>query len=156
MKFWKVNSRKFYAVTEEDLLAPCRKKSRNEVTSGGGCNCAEALGDLADDVNLLSKKVDKVFELTKDTPIPLGLRCLLSDCLKCKICHQSPMKPPIILAKCCKSIIGCSACVNRCFDGDDALTKSCPNCGGERGYAETMRLHGLDDLLTGIAAALEE
>ena len=147
MKFWKVKSRKFYAGPKEDLLAPCPKKSRNEVPrSDGGCNCAETLGYLADDVNLLAK-VNKVFELTKGTPITLELHCLLSDSLKCKICHQSPMKPRIILPKCCKSIIACSACVNRYFDGDDALMKSCPNCREECGYAETMRLHGLDDSL---------
>ena len=57
---------------------------------------------------------------------------------------------PILLAKCCKSIIGCEECVNRWYSGPDALTKSCPRCRSERGYNETMRVLGLDDLLTGL------
>ena len=154
IKFWKMNSRKFFTIPEKDLLAPCRTKSRGSAvqpidlsSDGSTCNCAEAVGDLADDVPMLTRKIDRIFELTKDTPVPLSLRGLLTNTLKCKICHQSPMKPPIIMAKCCRSIIGCNTCVNRWYEGDDALTKLCPCCKAERGYAETLRLHGLDDLL---------
>ena len=159
LKFWRVNSRKFYAVPEEDLLAPCRKKSRSAVQTvdltDESCNCTEAVRDLAHSVDLLTKKVDRIFELTKDTAVPLGLRDLLDDHLKCKICHASPMTPPIIMAKCCRSIIGCESCVNRWYAGENTLTKLCPSCKAERGYAETLRLHGLDDLLTGIVDALQ-
>ena len=107
MKFWKVNSRKFYAVPDEDLLAPVRKKSRKSPSSIEdhddhlSSSCADVLNDFSDEIALLHKKIDRVFELTKDTPVPLGLRGLLQDTLKCKICHISPMRPPIILAKCC-------------------------------------------------------
>ena len=87
--------------------------------------------------------------------VPLGFRGLLQDSLKCKICHISPMKPPIILAKCCRSILGCESCVNRWYEETDALTKLCPGCQGERGYAETIRLHGLDDLLSGIREIIQ-
>jgi hypothetical protein len=31
LKSWKVNSRKFFAVPEDDLLAPTRKRSRRRV-----------------------------------------------------------------------------------------------------------------------------
>ena len=161
MKFWKVNSRKFYAVPDEDLLAPVRKKSRRSVSSiedhddHQSCNCADVLNDFSDEMALLHKKIDRVFELTKNTPVPLGLRGLLQDTLKCKICHISPMKPPIILAKCCRSILGCETCVNRWYEGSDVLTKLCPGCQGERGYAETIRLHGLDDLLSGIRDVIQ-
>ena len=82
--------------------------------------------------------------------MPLGLRGLLQDTLKYKICHIPPMRPPIILAKCCQSILGCESCVNWWYEGTDALSKLCPGCQGERDYAETIQLHGLDDLLSGI------
>ena len=163
LKFWKMNSRKFFAIPEDDLLAPCRKRSRSsssavqpvDLDGNGSCTCAEAVGELADDVALLTRKIDRIFELTKDTPIPLSLRGLLTDSLKCKICHLSPMKPPIIMAKCCRSIIGCDTCVNRWYEGEDALTKLCPCCKAERGYAETLRLHGFDDLLAGVTNVLD-
>ena len=156
MKFWKVNSRKFYAVPDEDLLAPVRKKSRKSLSSIEdhdnhlSSSCADVLNNFSDEIALLHQKIDRVFELTKDTPVFLGLRGLLQDTLKCKICHISPMRPPIVLAKCCRSILGCESCVNRWYEGTDALTKRCPGCQRERGYAETIRLHGLDDLLSGI------
>ena len=92
---------------DEDLLAPVRKKSRRSVSfiedhdDHQSCNCADVLNDFSNEMALLHKKIDRVFELTKDTPVPLGLRGLLQDTLKCNICHISPMKPPIILAKCC-------------------------------------------------------
>ena len=57
------------------------------------------------------------------------------------------MNPPILMMRCCKKIVGCEACVNSWFNGQDALTKCCPCCRAERGYNETMRLRGLDDFL---------
>ena len=59
-------------------------------------------------------------------------------------CHVS-VKPPVIITKCCKTVLGCSTCVNAWYSGQEALTKSCPNCRAPRGYNETMLLHGLDD-----------
>ena len=77
---------------------------------------------------------------------PPALKRSLTDCLKCKICQGSPFSPPIILAKCCSNIIGCQGCVDAWFSGADALTKACPICKCERGYAHTSRFHGIDEL----------
>ena len=60
------------------------------------------------------------------------------------------MRPPVVLSKFCKSLLGCEECVNTCYSRPDALTKCCPRCRLERGYTETMRLLGLDDLLEGL------
>lgn len=38
------------------------------------CNCADVLNDFSDEMALLHKNIDHVFELTEDTPVPLGLR----------------------------------------------------------------------------------
>ena len=66
------------------------------------------------------------------------------------------MQPPIVFAKCCKTIIGCDMCINQWYNGDDALTKICPHCRVDRGYTETVRLHGLDDMLKGLQELLSE
>ena len=84
--------------------------------------------------------------VTKNSKLPLGLKKTLTDCLKCTIC-AGPMKPPVIVTKCCKSLLGCEPCVNSWYSGQDALTKTCPKCRSARGYNETMILHGLDPLL---------
>lgn len=73
------------------------------------------------------------------------------DTMKCTICMAVPIKPPIIITKCCKNMLGCEACVNTWFSGPDALTKPCPLCKSERGYNETMVLRGLDAFLTEIS-----
>ena len=62
MKFWKVNSRKFYAVPDEDLLAPVRKKSRKSLSpvkdydDHQSSSCADVLNDFSDEMALLHKK----------------------------------------------------------------------------------------------------
>ena len=38
------------------------------------------------------------------------------------------------------------------YAGDDGLSKSCPNCRADRGYAETFCLLGVDELVNGISA----
>ena len=84
--------------------------------------------------------------LAKDTRIPLGLKRLLRDSFRCRICHIVPIRPPLIIGKCCKAILGCGRCVNSWYSGPDALAKPCPNCRYERGYNETMLLRTLDIL----------
>ena len=49
------------------------------------------------------------------------------DAFTCKICKDSPIEPPIILYKCCKTIIGCESCINFWYSGEageDATTKN--------------------------------
>ena len=59
MKFWKVNSRKFYAVPNEDLLAPVRKKSRERVGHQLKImmiSLVAVLMDFSNEIALLHKK----------------------------------------------------------------------------------------------------
>ena len=104
-------------------------------------------------------KLDKVFALTKNTRIPMCVKQLISDSLYCKICHAVPITPPIIIALCCKAIVGCQKCVDEWYTSEDRealLSKSCPACRGERGYSQTVRLHGLDDLVKGLQPLFAE
>ena len=66
------------------------------------------------------------------------------------------MEPPIVIGKCCKSIIGCEACTNQWYSGDEVLTISCPTCRAIRGYAETVRLHSIDNLLVAFQDLVDE
>ena len=159
LKFWKVNSRKFFAVPEDDLIAPVQKRRRRADTALDSLDFKDAMeglkNDLRDEMSVLHGKLDKVFTLTQDSAIPAGLRILLHDALKCKICHSTPLKPPIIFAKCCKCIIGYEKCIDEWFE-DGGLSKNYPGCNVPRGLAETMRLHGLDDLVMGLQGILGE
>ena len=66
------------------------------------------------------------------------------------------MVPPVIVPKCCKTLLGCDGCINGWFSGEEALTKSCPACHMERGYNETMILRGLDDYLVQVKKYVDE
>lgn len=92
------------------------------------------------------------------TKLPPGLLRQLNETFKCHICSNVPMKPPIIFARCCKRILGCQVCVDRWFRGDDeeSTTHACPLCHGERAYAETSIIKGMDDFLLAIAPMLLE
>lgn len=126
----------------------------------------EKLDDIIDGLdtatamlNDLKGKLDKVFLITKTTKVPASIKQLILETLSCKICQQSPMQPPIIFALCCKVIIGCQKCVDRWYTADelgDTLSKSCPACRTDRGYSQTVRLHGIDDLLKGFSPLFED
>ena len=74
---------------------------------------------------ILKEIFEQTLLLTKDTPIPIGLKKSIKDHFKCIICLTSPLNPPVVVTKCCKIILGCEACVNTWFMEEDALTKGC-------------------------------
>ena len=100
-----------------------------------------------DDVKNIKEMLVKVLSVTSSTKVPIALDSLFRDTFKCTICAVVPIEPPIIASKCCKSILGCQSCVDTWFSGENACSKTCPKCRTERGYAETMRLNGFDELL---------
>ena len=128
LRFWKVNSRKF-STTEEDLQAPTHKRSKRMDVG------VDELEAIREDLGSLNDKIDKIFAVTKD--VQPGSKLFLSDALRCKIYLDSPAKPLIILAKCCKSILGCQQCVDGWYE-DGGLTKSCPACRSLHGLTETI------------------
>ena len=146
-------------------MAPVRKRSRNSdshseaidltTSDSGCCHCKEALEDLSHELVEVQTRMTKIFELTKSSKVPLGLRKLLNQSFTCKICRRIVDPPPVIVTKCSKSILGCDECVKSWYV-TDPLSKNCPACNTKRGYVETMRLHGLDKFLTAIKKTEEE
>ena len=49
----------------------------------------------------------------------------------------------MIATKCCKVILACGDCLSTWYSGPDTLTKSCPYCRAECGYAERIVIKGL-------------
>ncbi len=114
--------------------------------SPGPIACAE-LQEVMDELKVIKRSLETI-ELARwahSGAIPTAFKQGLTDAFRCKICQNTPFVPPIILARCCTNIIGCQTCVDRWFSGPNALQKNCPICQQERGYAQTVRLHGLDE-----------
>ena len=166
--FWRSPRRKTYAVSRKDIedSKPVSRKRHHSIIIDSDedddfCkpkltrNVEKKLNMLMCDVGELKSAVSDILTLSKETKIPLGLHQMLRDTLKCKICLSVPMTPPIIVSKCCKTVVGCEKCVNEWYSGPDALTKTCPSCLAERGYNETMLLRGFDDFITEVKKVIQ-
>ncbi len=112
------------------------------------------LNCILSELSSLRESVEKVFSLTPNMKIPVGLQTILYETFKCAICQSTPIQPPIIFAKCCKSILGCERCVDTWYEGSSGQSRSCPKCRAERAFVETCRLNGMDDFLKTIAPLL--
>lgn len=157
MAFWKVPSRKLFAVnscsstkrkrrfeysddSDDDFLPPISiKKERGRYAPG---EVETLLQNMAE----VKKTLGEILEVTNLSHLPFGLKKAILDSFRCSMCLQIT-EPPVIVAKCCRNILGCSKCVTNLYSGEDALTKTCPLCRAERGYSEIMTLNGLDPFL---------
>ena len=104
---------------------------------------------LDKNIQALRNQVDSLVSVQTTLKIPLALRKLLLENFKCIICH-SVMTAPIIFAKCCKRLLGCEACIDTLYRGEGGMSKNCPQCRSERAYADTCRVHGIDEFLNGV------
>ena len=101
-------------------------------------------------MSVIRETVTDMMTLTANCNLPLGLQRIVRDTFKRYICHSVAVKPPIIVTKCCKNMLGCQECVNRLntwYTGPDAMLKICLICRTERGCNKTMVLHGPTEFL---------
>ena len=141
LSFWKCGSRKIYAVrvtTHVPLKGSAKSKAKASYSS-----CYDISDDSDEDftpkktrggnhgdiqmvnsqINEVKSMVSDILKVNQTLSLPLGVVKLLRDAFICKICLSTPMKPPVIAAKCCNSLIGCEECVNHWYDGADGLSK---------------------------------
>ena len=107
--------------------------------------------ELRREIAAINTNTKAILVFSKLSKIPFGLLTLLSETFQCCIC-VSPMKPPVLLGWCCKSILGCEECLNSWYSGTDALTKTCPLCRAERGL---YRNDESDDVLKVIKCLID-
>ena len=102
LKFWKTPSRKLFAIPKDQVRGKHRSSTADKTVLPDD-------GELQKSVKEIHTKIQQLESTiwAKQGNIPPHFRQRLEDCLKCKICQSSPIKPPIIMAKCCISIIGC-------------------------------------------------
>ena len=164
--FWKCPRRKWYAVDLESIPVTTPQGSRKrfvDYDSDDDCEpiskkgrYEEKLDALITEVGCIKDSLSEMMTLSADCRMPLGLKRILKETFKCRICPSIPIRPPVIASKCCKTLLGCESCINSWYSGPDALTKTCPFCRAERGYNETMMLRGLDEFLIQIRKVVQE
>lgn len=164
LKFWKAPNRKVFAVQEEELVREStalpstssgRKRRRVDYSPSELCvdealvPLTEKVDTLVSDIDTIKGQLQQVFKVTKCTEVPLSLKQSIHSTFQCKIC-RSIMTPPVIFSKCCRLLLGCVACVDEWYAGPNGLMKNCPNCNLDRGYAEIVRMAGMDEFLDSI------
>lgn len=161
-KFWKAGNRKLFAVKQHKGKGRIRKFSDDEEDDFKPLSKRHSGGSKAilKEISEIKENLASVFKLSASmkNKLPPGLVRHLSETFKCHICSSVPMKPPIIYARCCKRILGCQVCVDKWYRGgsEESTTRSCPLCRGERAYAETSIIKGLDDFLIAITPLMSE
>ena len=129
--------------SEDDLDNVERSKKKQRIDN-------KMLHRLNDEVASIREIMMDMMSLTADTNLPIGLRRILRDTFKCQICHTVPIRPPVIVTKCCRNLLGCQTCVDNCYSGTKAMTRTYPMCHADWGCNETVVLHGLSDFMDGI------
>ena len=140
------------SLTQMTMLTSASQSQKSQDTASGYSVLEKKLNVLIDDVGELKNAISDMLTLNKEARIPLGLHRL--TCLSAKSLSV-PMTPPIIISRCCKTVVGCEKCVNEWYSGPDALIKTCPSCRAERGYNETMLLRGFDDFITEVQKVIQ-
>lgn len=168
-KFWKVGSRKVYAIpegdlrpkraqrqiviseseSEDDFQQPVRKRFASTPSEG-----MPLPSKILSEVKHIRNDLKGLFQISAYMKIPPGLYRHLNDTFQCHICRSSPITPPVIFSRCCKRLLGCQTCVDSWYRGEEGMARSCPLCRSERAYAETTPLKGLDDFLRAIVPLL--
>ena len=66
---------------------------------------------LKSQVDEMKGMINDIVLVNQDVSLPVGIVKLVRDAFLCKICHEAPIKPPVIATKCCCVLLGCEACV---------------------------------------------
>ena len=106
IKFWKVGSRKLFAVKGKGK-GKKRKRISSHVDSPDDSDEERRSNKKLDVINA---KISQILEVNNHLILPLGFSNVVYGAVKCSICPTSPIIPPVIAGKCCKRIIGCSKC----------------------------------------------
>ena len=112
LKFWKVGSRKIYAVSSSELKRKGAADSSSDSDmeppkSKRVLNCSE----IEKNIKAIRNQIDSLMSLQGTLQIPLSLRKLLLDSFKCIICHNV-IEPPVIYSRCCRRLLGCEQCID--------------------------------------------
>ena len=120
--FWKHPRRKLYAVVQKELHHGGKRSfctidvsddesdtasSMSILTRNKKSKINKMVETIGDDVSVIRETVTDMMTLTANCNLPLGLKRIVRDTFKCYICHSVPVKPPIIVTKCCKNMLGC-------------------------------------------------
>ena len=154
--FWKIGSRKIYAVPKEDI--DNRRRSLNNIEAVPSssprkrrrCSYEEiGLDGLINEVSEIKGQLEAYKKLSFKHKFSLSFLQSLEDAFTCCICRRYPIISPVGCQQ-CATMVGCQTCIDRYYMGSGGLTKVCPKCRTPRGLSRSFRIRGFDDLISQI------
>jgi len=88
------------------------------------------------------------------TAIPNSIQQHLRGVIRCCICQTVPIRPPIIVSRCCMSVIGCEQCIQQLIESRD--NPAFPLCREASFSTMTIRLLGFDAFITAVRSYMQE
>jgi len=151
LSFWKAPRRKVYAVLQSELISNDTTSSDDDYVATPAKRSKRNHKRLREQITSLQTDLQEM-KSSMNNSLPSRLQQEILDTFKCCICQAAPIvRPPIMVAKCCGSIVGCQDCFNELRRED---SQSCPLCRGNN--FDCIRLNGLDGFLGVLTESLSE
>ncbi|XP_076863841.1 uncharacterized protein LOC143516130 [Brachyhypopomus gauderio] len=152
--YWRQNSRKVYAVQEQDFLALHQERergkrkrlSRSDSTSFQSVqNNIEELLLVSQNLGEVTKSIQVLTDVANSTKaikfVTDGQSKIMKEAFMCVVCKGLMAEP--MFATCCNSLIGCKVCVQQWQETSD----QCMRCRGDHFSFNVHRLAGLTEVL---------
>ena len=169
--FWKVGSRKIFAVREDalqkyadtveeeesDAAVSLRNNRKRKSFASEDDDTDAKITKMTEELREIKGEIKRFRELAFRHKFSAAFLAELEGAFTCIICKRVPVRKPIMGCTSCSSLIGCQVCVDRWFSGtgDDVLAQKCPKCRCERGISKTITFRGFDNLVSHIKALKE-
>jgi len=102
LQFWKASNRKIFAVSQANLDLLDKGTSDSKVDKE---LAPSAIKKLKRDTMKSTKEELATIQSTMSRSTPDSIMQQLNGLIRCCICHVFPLKPPLVISKCCKSIM---------------------------------------------------
>ena len=112
LQFWKAPKRKIFAVSQANLDLLDKGTSDSKVNKELAPSATKKLKRDKNTMKNIKEELATI-QSTMSRSTPDSIMQQLNGLIRCCICQVFPLKPPVVISKCCKSIIGCEECVER-------------------------------------------
>ncbi|XP_066926820.1 uncharacterized protein [Clytia hemisphaerica] len=151
--FWKVGSRKVFAVPREDI-SNRRRRSLEEIETTSptpnkrrrSLHEESTLDNVVGELTDIKGALETFKKLAFKHHFSAAFLHSLEEAFSCCICHRYPALKPMGCQQ-CGTLVSCQACSDRHFGSSNVSAKTCPKCRCERGLAHSFRLRGFDNLI---------
>jgi hypothetical protein len=166
--FWKVGSRKIYAVNENDVelhrqgfeenfssSSPLPKRRKTSLPANGK-HYEEVMENVVTELSEVKEQLEEYKKLAFRHKFSLSFLQALEQTFACSICKAVPPRLPLVACQSCATLVGCQRCTDTWYSGHLGLAKQCPKCRAPRGLSNSFILKGFDTFIEQIAEMMKE